>query len=376
MKGILSEFNKICQNPYEQIAKWKSKTGRMVVGCFPLYIPEEIIHAAGCLPITLLGSREIITLADIHLAPIHCCIARSNLDMALKGKMDFLDGVIFSDICDITRQMPDIWKSNLATPFQHRFGLAGKVTSARARQYIAEEIERLGNSLGRFTGNEISSQAIRQSIDIYNENRSLLNRLYQLRKNSDLPFRTRDVAMIVQSSMLIPKEEHTQLLTKLLQFLEHDQSTKKPPVEKVLLVLSGGLCHSPQEEILDIVEELGAAVVDDDLYIGRRYFTTQVNNTQNPIDALADRYIRDIPCCTKYSGANNWAKYLIGLVKESGAKGIVELVVKFCEPHNFDLPQLNYSLSQASIPHIIIETERTVPIGQIKTKLQAFIETL
>jgi benzoyl-CoA reductase/2-hydroxyglutaryl-CoA dehydratase subunit BcrC/BadD/HgdB len=129
-------------------------------------------------------------------------------------------------------------------------------------------------------------------------------------------------------------------------------------------------------EITNILEELGTVIVDDDLYIGRRYFTTMVNEALSPIEALADRYSRDIPCCTKYSGAIQWADYLISLMHESEAKGIVHLMVKYCEPHAFDYPLLRMRLSQAGIPHILIETEQTVPSGQIRTKLQAFIENL
>ena len=136
MNDIVGEFATIAQNPLQRAKKWKEAGGR-VIGCFPMYIPEEIIHASGILPITLLGTNETVTLSDRYLQPYLCHVPRSNLDLALKGKLDFLDGIVFPDICDVVRMLPNIWNLHHPMPFQHTIVVAGKINSVSSRRYLA-----------------------------------------------------------------------------------------------------------------------------------------------------------------------------------------------------------------------------------------------
>jgi len=124
------------------------------------------------------------------------------------------------------------------------------------------------------------------------------------------------------------------------------------------------------------VEELGALVVDDDLYVGRRYFQTLVNDQEEPLVALARRYIEDVPCPTKYNPNKDWGEYLLRLCREAKADGVFIILIKYCEPHALDYPRLKQRLSQDNVPHLLIETDHSGATGQIRTRLQAFIEIL
>ena len=129
-------------------------------------------------------------------------------------------------------------------------------------------------------------------------------------------------------------------------------------------------------DVLDLVEELGAVVVDDDLYVGSRYFATQVDETLDPIEALAAKFIENIPCPTKYDPSKDWGDYLVSMARRSRAGGVVIFMAKFCEPHGFDYPHLKDKLSDAGIPHLLLQTDHSGPSGQIRTRLQAFIELI
>lgn len=374
MDDIWSRFASVAEHPYENIAEWKKETKGKVIGCHPMHTPEEIIHAGGVLPVAILGSKEAITQAHRYLQPSFLCLlVRSNLDLALRGKLDFLDGIVFPDICEEVRCLSDIWRTYRPAPFHYSLMLPMNLGLPLARQYLVSRFTDLKLSLERFLGQEISEQALRQSIATYNRNRSLLSRLYEIRRAKPGLFRARDIVATVAASMLMPKEEHSQILSHILK---HAETAGQPLHGKVRLVLSGCLCEMPEWGILDLIEELGATIVDDDLYVGARYFATRVDESINPIEALAARHIDDVPCPTKYNPANDWGDYLISIVRGSNADGVVILMLQFCEPHGFDYPYLKDKLSAANVPHLLLTTDHSGASGQIRTRLQAFIELL
>jgi len=372
MNDIIGELATIAQNPLQRARKWK-ETGKRVIGCFPMYVPEEIIHASGILPITLLGTNETVTLADRYMQPYLCHVPRSNLDLALKGRLNFLDGVVFPDICDVLLFLPDIWNIHHPMPFQHTILVAGKLNSVSSQRYLISEFNRLKGALEEFTRRDISGDDLRRSIVTYNQNRDLMHKVYRTRVERPGIFKARDVATLIMTSMLIPKEEHTALLR---EFLEKAEEKERQQDGNVRLLVSGGPCDQPQWEILDLIEELGATVVDDDLYVGRRYFANNVSESILPIEALAEHYINDVPCPTKHNQDKNYAEYLSDLVEKSRAQGVIILMVKYCEPYSFAYPVVKSELARRGIPHLLVEVDPPIALGNTRTRLEAFIETL
>ena len=374
MEELLGRFTNITGNPYQRLAQWKEQTKGRVIGCLPMYVPEEIIHAAGILPVTILASDEEITLADRYVHANLCSSVRAKFDMSLKGELGFLDGIIFADVCDFTQQIPDIWQLHSSIPFQYSLELPeGMLGSPSRKSYLGQMFTNFKASLEKFSGQEITDERLRQSIAIYNRNRTLLSRLYELRRSNPSLFHARDMVTIVAASMLMPKEEHSELLTNLLACVEGaTQVTNSKPK----LLVSGNLCDWPAKGLMELIDEVGAVVVDDDLYTGSRYFVSQVDETLKPIEALAEQYISGLPCPTKSNPDIDWADYLLGLVKRAGAEAVIILKMGFCEKHGYDYPYLKQRLSQAGIPHLLVETGHRVALGQIRTRLQAFTEIL
>lgn len=373
MEELLSKFRITVEEYYQRLARRKDRTGSKIIGCLPMHVPEEIIHAAGVLPIILLGSDEAIDEGSKLLPPPACHLLQGNLGLALNGDVDFLDGIIFAEICDLTKMLPDMWTLHRPFPFHYNTLTAGKSGSPSSKRYLITHFTELKHAVEKFVGAEISDQALRQSIAIYNQNRELLNRLYQMRRDYPKLLRASDVAAIVMGSMLMPKEEHNQLLIQLLEQLEKSGS---PSNGAIRVVLSGHLCDQPEWEVLDLAEEVGLSIVDDDVYVGRRYFTTQVNEALDPIEALAERFVQDVPCPTKFGQGDRWANYLLNLTKEAKAKGVIISMLKHCEVHAFDYPHLKDRLSEEGIPSLLLEMERSVPLEQVRTRLQAFAELL
>lgn len=373
MYKLLNKFALIANDPYPWLTQWKKDTGKKIVGCVPMAIPEEIIHAAGMLPVTLLGSDKEITLADRYAHPYICHSVRGNFDLSLRGELDFLDGVIFSDFCLTVQMISDSWRLHKPDVFHHYLVLPKNVKASYAKQYLCYQFRGLKVALEELGGREIAESSLQKSIAIYNYNRSLLHRLYELRRADPGIIRARDMANIVAAGMLVPKEQHSGLLSQLL---EKVQAAPPSAGGNTKLIISGYLCDMPELDVLDLIEELGAAVSDDDLYVGRRYFHTLTDETLSPLEALAQRYIQDVPNPTKLYSKDEWAVYLSNLVKEAKAQGVVTFVLKYCEAHLYDLPSLTRRLSEEGVPHLVIEMSHSGAGGQVRTRLQAFIETL
>lgn len=375
---ILARFAAVAAEPYQVARKWQRDLRRPVFGCLPMHIPEEVIHAGGALPVVVLASDEGTALADTRLQVIVCSVVRSALNMGMSGELDFLDGIAFADTCDSFQAVSEVWRKNCRPQFVHFVGLPLQLDRPSAAAFLRQQLARLGEAVQAVGGRPVTADALRQSIAVYNDNRALVQQLYRLRRANPTLLRTADLLNVAVAGMVMPKEVHSAWLRELLPDLEAQAGQQGPAAGRpVRVVLSGSLCDNPDADLVSLIEDLGAVVVDDDLYTGSKYFAGEAPPNGDPLDAIVARYLNAPPCPTKYDPRQNLADYLIGLARAADAEGIIVLQVKFCEPHAFDLPNLRQKFDAAGLPYLFVETEQEGgSLGQIRTRLQAFVETL
>lgn len=379
MKKTLEKFIAVANDPYSSIAKWKKDNNKKVIGVVPMHIPEEIIHAAGMLPVVLWESDEPSSIANAHSQPTMCGFPRGVFNDAMKGRLDFIDGMIFSDDCLGERQFAFLIQRNIKLGFDFLLYMPQLLSEAHSRDHLITQLERLKTGLEEFGGQKVTKEGLQKSIVIYNKNRALIRKLYEFRRNNPGVLRAKEVVAIVSASMKMLKEDHSKLLEELLVKLE---SLKKKPstAGKVRLILSGSLCQVPRMEILDGLEEAGAVIVDDDLYVGSRYAATDAKKNDDPIGALADRYLKmKLRCPTKSEDSLDWAKQLVELAKKNNATGVVNLEVKFCEPHYFFYSHIRQVLDKAGLRELALEMEHestSTRSAQNTTRLEAFVESI
>jgi benzoyl-CoA reductase subunit C len=375
LEEILEKFMSISEDPYAWLGKWKEKNKKQIIACFPMHFPEELVHAAGLLPVIVQRSDERITLSHNCFQAFYCDFSRSTLDLILRGVLDFADGIMLPDTCYVNRGLSHMIQVERPDLFEFDVRMLPMLEAKRPiyKDWLFQELERLKGRLEEFTGHNISDESLKNSIRIYNENRALLRRLYDLRTSKPGLINSKEVLSIVVASMLMPKEEHTELLKRLLPELE-----KREPVAKngVNVVLSGAMCEAVSVDILDFMESLGVVVVDDDLYVGSRYFAVDCDEALPPMESLIDRYFnRNIPCPTKYNPDKEYADYLIDRVRRANAQGVIIVLVLHCEPHWYAYPTLKNRLDSAGTPHFYIETEQeSLSLARIRTRLEAFLE--
>nr|MDO8080190.1 2-hydroxyacyl-CoA dehydratase family protein [Candidatus Freyarchaeota archaeon] len=366
---MIKAFEDLVSNRHDNAIKWKNM-GKSVFGYFCTYVPEEIIHAAGIIPVRMMGGSDDITLADVHLPSYVCSFARSCYDQGLKGVYSYLDGVIFPCTCDTIIALYSIWKADIKTPYVGFVDpLCAKTETAK--KYFREEVARFKESLESFLGGEISDTSLQKSIEIYNANRRLLKEVYELRRSSHPPISGVEALDIVKSSMLTPKEEHSRLLENLLNKISERDD---PPESGVRILVSGSVIYDP--EILRMIENSGGLIVTDDLCTGTRYFWDLVNTNLPPLTGIADRYYERIPCPCNYSPERR-LEHILSLIRDYNVEAVVFTLQKFCDPHLFDYPFIGESLKEAEISTLLLETEHvSSPLGPLKTRIEAFLETI
>ena len=377
MEKVLSKITEVTSDPYSYVAELKERKGKKIIGCFPMHIPEEIIHAADMIPVVIWRSNESVTWGHAHVPPYDCGITRSFVDDAVRGKLAFMDGMVFHvRQCLQVGEFPLIMERNVKPAYLGILYLPPIYKGDAVKSFLTKDLEDFKTSLEDFSGKKINDDDLKKSIQIYDENRSLLKRVYEIRTERPGILRAKDVMQIVWSSMLMPKEDHNELLKELLKEMEKKTVEKERKGIKVIPV--GCLCQTLQFDILDMIEDLGMIIPDDDLYVGSRYFANSVNLNGNPLEAIADRYLIKTPLCpTKGVWDIHWGDEVIQKLRNNNAKGVISIRVKYCPPHTCYYPDFKSRMMEEGVPEIMIDTEHEViSLEGIKTRLQSFAETM
>lgn len=370
----LNTIKAIAGDPYAYAREIKNKTDKPIVGNFCSYTPEEIIYAAGGVPFRLFGTKEDISLADAHLQAYCCSLVRGGLEDALKGNLKFLDGTVFPHTCDSIQRLSDIWRLNAGFRFHLDVVLPVKLNTKSAKIYMIDVLNGFKKDLESALNTSISKESLRQSIMTYNHIRKMLGDIYAIRsKNPDL-ISASDLYHTIKASMIMDRDELAPLLATLRDELK-DRAKNSQPNKNKRILLSGGICNHPN--IYLALEESGAEVVWDDLCTGTRYFEGEIEDSEDPIAAIADRYLTRIVCPAKHMGVTARGESLVKLVKEHDAAGVIFMFLKFCDPHSFDYPYLKKFLDDANIPNILMEVEEQLPSdGQLKTRFETFVDMI
>ncbi len=363
---------------FGSVRQWKAQhPGGKAVGCFPVYTPVEIIHAAGMLPVGLFGGGTTIELAnaDARFQSFICSIAKTTLEMGFQARLKPLDGLIFSSICDVARNLSSVVARNFPEFQVEYIHHAQNMTSPAAADYVESEFRRVQRNMEKLSGRAISQEALAASLRIYNRVRGLLRRLYETRRESPQLISTVELYVLVRSGTLVPPEEHLRELEQVLDLLPARQGR---PKDRVRVVIESAFCEQPPLDLLQVVEDAGCYIVDDDLLTGWRWFVEDVPEDLSPLRALAESYIRrSVYSSVRHDGPRPRTAGLVEKVRRAGAQAVIFMPAKFCEPALLDYPLFRVALEEASIPHLVVEFEEKMwTFERTRNELETFVESM
>lgn len=361
-------LRKAAESPFDLAREWKQQTDRPVIGTFCSYVPDEVIIAAGALPVRIMRVPGEFGEADASLQAYACCLARGALQLGLTKGVDFLDGVVFANTCDTMQCLADIWLENVGG-FVETFMMPVHIGHPAAREYTVAEVRRFADSLGSQLGVEISDDLLSQAATACRAARSALTRLQERRQGPSPILTARQYYDAMMARWVMPPEEFVPIIEAIL--------STAPSIDRTdpRIVIAGGPMYG--NALPDLLDELGVCWVADDLCIGKRAATIGGEPTDDPIRTIADRLLDRPMCPTKHADDHDPGHVVVEAARQARADGVIVYRLKFCEPHSFDYPRVKRSLDQAGLPNMLLEVESPdSSIGQLRTRLQAFTEML
>jgi benzoyl-CoA reductase subunit C len=370
----LAQLAEVARQPRPYIERWRTAhPGQPVVGVLPMNFPREIAYAAGTLPVVVQDDRKPVSEGRSLLPEFYCGYTRNLADQAAAGRFEGYDAVFMADHCIQLIGAADVMRAVLPDVPVYFGMLISSMSDTWAAAKIAEMMAEFVGEFESFTGHPVTAEALRSAIRAHNQDRQLIRRLFDERSSGHRSFTPRQLQDIVAAAMVMDPAEHHALLTGAVA-----QAQQAPRDDRVRVHLSGHLCHAPKRELLDLIEDSGAIVVDDDLFHGRRYVSTDVDESGDPVEGIARWYARrnvNIPCPTRVQQDADWDAYLIGAVRSSGAEAVIHLLPKFCEPHMLYYPELRKGLDAAGIPQLLLETEHEgLPEESVRTRVETLVE--
>lgn len=370
--GMFKEAAETIVNP--ELKKWMEQGGK-VMGYFCCYAPEEIITAAGMVPMRVRAIGSTGTeLSDAYLSSINCSFCRHSFNMGLRGDYDFLEAVVWLNNCDHVRRIFDNWRRKVGTPLAHMMSLP-KLTTDKQVGWWREELVILKEALEKHLGITITDDKLRQAIKTHNETRRLLRQLYELRKKDNPPITGAETLAVVVASTAMPREVFNQMLKDLLDDLKDAEGIKG---HKSRLMLVSSIFDDPKD--VKVMEEMGGLVVADSMCFGSRMFWADVDEkAKDPLEALARYYIQVKPACPRmFGGFPLRSKFVDDMIKEFKVDGVIGLRMVFCDLWAGELFMLEKDLQTARIPVLHMDREYLMggTAGQVRTRVQAFVESI
>jgi bzd-type benzoyl-CoA reductase N subunit len=352
---------------------WKEQGGK-IVGYFCSMVPEELIMAAGLLPFRMraVGSPGTDA-ADAYFTNMNCSFPRHCFSLALNGEFDFLDGLLCVNSCDQIRRIYDNWCHKIGTVFIELIALPRQSGPDQITWYT-EEFHQFKNRLESHFQVEISNDAIWDAIRLSNETRQLQRRLYELRKQDRPPITGAETLVVMIAGTAMPKASYNALLRELVDELRVADGIDS---YRARLMVTGGILDDP--EWVAAVEEVGGLVVTDGTCFGTRLMWVDVDETiSDPIEALARYYLADRPGCPRMIDTQEKRRdYTIDMAREFKCDGIICEKLVFCDQWQVEQYLLTSDLRERGLPLLNLDREYvTSGLGQIKTRVQAFIESV
>jgi benzoyl-CoA reductase subunit C len=384
MSTTVTEIIACCQALFDDLnftyaREWKAAVpGRIVVGYMPFYVPRELIHAAGGLPLGILGGGEQLEViqGDAYYQSYICRIPRSTIELGVTNRLDFVDAMLFPSICDVIRNLSGMWKIMFPKVRSRYFDVPQNFSDDVGGTFYIHELTELREMLAEASGHAVTDAAIRASIALYNENRALVREVYAFRARQPWKAPSAEVYLLMRAGMVLPVEEHSRMLR---EYLDAAAAADRPRRDNARVVVSGAFCEQPPLNLIKSIELSGCYIVDDDFMLVNRWEQSDVPLDGDPVANLAHAYL--------HNSANTSAKYepdlaqkglyLVEAVKRTRAEGVIFASPSFCDPALLERPMLQRVLSAHDIPFIAFKyAENSGQMQPIREQAGTFADSI
>lgn len=335
----------------QAVRDWKKETGGLAIGYMPIYVPRELLHAQGVLPVGLAGGGEDLEIirGDAYYQSYICHIPRSTIELGLNGSLDCLDGVLFPAICDVIRNLSGIWKMQFPTKLVRYLDVPQDFDPEIGGSFYRRELLELSAQILEHGGKPLRSEALLASIAAYNENRRVVAEAYELRRQQPWKVPTHELYAVMRAGLVLPVEQHTPMVRAYLEAARGCALRK--PLDQARVIVTGSFCEQPPLGLIKTLERAGCYIVDDDYLQVHRFIEGDIPAEGDPLDNLVRAFLdQAVAGPTRYSEHGHKGEALVSRVKASGAEGILFCAASFCDPALLDQPMAVKAAERAGIP--------------------------
>lgn len=372
--SIIERFRQISEGPHA----YAKALGRPLAGFMCTHVPEEILYAAGIVPVRVLTAHVSQGMTRSYMHETYCSFSHDCAYQGLQHNYDYLDLIVTSSSCIHMSEAFNVWARFAG--FQNKSYLISFphiMETKPAPGFVVESFGEFKRFIGNFTKKAVTDADLERAIKVYNRNRRLLKRLWEFLRRDNPPVTGPEVAAATLASQVMDKEECNRMLEQLIEGLE--AAPGKPP--GVRLMVTGGACDDLG--VLDLIERLSykASLIFIDTCTAARYFWFEVpEGRPDKLGALAEGYLGRLPCPAKDNvpgtGERKRFRFVKQFIEDFRPDGVVFLYQRFCSPQPNDIVALKPILDQLAIPSIELEVDTTVPANQFGTQLEALVEII
>jgi len=275
--------------------------------------------------------------------------------------------------CDHGRRAHELWVKNIGVPFDHFLVVPHKIEGQIVLDWYRKGLTDFKNHLEDHFHTIITSDALLNSISIFNENRSLLKQLQELQKEKYPRIRGSELHKVIIAGVSTPPEQYNELLKRLLG----EMSGREPITDCRARIMVVGW-WGDDTTLRNVVEEIGGLVVADNCCFGTRDYWDLVEIDGDPLDSIAKTYLHRSPCPRMMDGFADRFDYIKKMADEHDVDGIILSRIQFCDLQGIDDFCLKLHEQDLGVPisSPIIQDYGSQDVGRLRTRCEAFIEQI
>ncbi|MDR1931888.1 MAG: 2-hydroxyacyl-CoA dehydratase family protein [Spirochaetales bacterium] len=357
--------------------------GKKVAGWLNYNVPEELIYAAGLIPVHLGngGDNRLVETGGRYISMMNCVFTRQITGQFAEGTDAYIkntDAVFIDVTCKQLYRVYELinYYFKLKTEI---IGVPYNFQTAAGKQYFRKETAAFAAKLEKISGKKITAESLKYAVDVYTAIRAAIRALYRIQAGQETPITWHEVYDVVQAAYYLDKDVYLRLLQELLAEIETAPVNPKVSPDAPRILVSGSVIPPGDRKVLDLAEESGGRVVIDDLWSGfAPYLDTDVKETS--VEGIADAYIERHPhgsLPVLDIEQDKRLKDIKQLIKDYKADGVLFHTLRYCDCFTFKAAETKSVLKELNIPFLEIHTEYAKSdIEAIRTRLEAFVESL
>lgn len=358
------------------------KAGRPVVGSFCVFVPEELVLAAGATLVGLCSGADFATdLVEQILPRNTCALIKSAFGFKLGKVCPYLEAadiVVGENTCDGKKKAYESLKGIIPSLYVMDMP---QQKNDDGRRLLRNEYRAFAKRLEDLTGRKITVEGLRAATKTVNEKRKALHRLASLRKAKPAPISGLDALLVNQVSFYDDPERFTSSVNKICDELEEriKNGAGVFPSNAPRILLSGCPMAVPNWKVPSIIEASGASIVGEESCVGERGYRNTSGETGETvdefIDGFVDRYLK--VDCAIFTPNPSRLEHIVEMAETYKADGIIHYSIQFCQPYQIEALGIEKTLADRGLSYMRLETDYgTEDVEQLRTRVEAFIEQL